>query len=123
MKVTQILCGWVLFMMAVYVFVLGWGEYHSESARFSRILGENLGIGRPFWSQAGVPEMAAGVTGAVVGLLLMVLGLGGPPPPRICGRARGGARPRVAGGTVSACEVSRRRARPARTSRPAAPRS
>ena len=82
MRVTQILCGWVLFMMAVYVFVLGWGEYHSESARFSRILGENLGIGRPFWSQAGVPEMAAGVTGAVVGLLLMVLGLGGPPPPR-----------------------------------------
>ncbi len=82
MRGVQILCGWVLFTLAIYVFVLGWRDYHSESARLSRILGEKLSITRPFWSQPGVPEMAAGATGGAVGLILMVVGAGGPRPPR-----------------------------------------
>lgn len=78
MRLLQVVCGWLLLTLGVYVFVLGWRDYQSESARMSRIMGERLGISRPFWSQAGVPEMAGGITGGLVGMLLLVSGLAPP---------------------------------------------
>ncbi|WP_305041167.1 hypothetical protein [Geoalkalibacter sp.] len=79
MRLLQILCGWLLLTLGLYVFILGWRDYHGEGARMSRLMGERLGISRPFWSQAGVPKMAGGSTGVVVGAVLM---LGGLTPPR-----------------------------------------
>ncbi|SDL41604.1 hypothetical protein SAMN05660860_00575 [Geoalkalibacter ferrihydriticus] len=79
MRLVQVVCGWLLLTLSLYVLFLGWRDFTGESARMSRYISERLGISRPFWSQPGVPEMAGGSTGALVGLVLMVSGL---VPPR-----------------------------------------
>lgn len=79
MKIFLLSLSIILLVTGGYVFSAGWLNYHSESARMARQIGNRLNISRPFWTQPGVSEMAIGSSAVVAGTVLLLSVGGGPP--------------------------------------------